>query len=179
MKPNFEYFYSVFATSPLWVTLALVYVALGVILFLRDSRERVQFSVLLGEPILLTVVLVVAYDLLQRGAYPPEWMESEMAQTCISGVCVTAGLMWWAFTLPEQRAVVYHRIVVAPLLIYACVMLLPVIFFSDKYPDKMAEAVIAVAFWLVLVILDLKAGRFSQRNRGDETAPRIVSPRVD
>jgi hypothetical protein len=140
-------------------------VTMGMIFILRDRCEglfyNTSYSAMLGDGALVVVVLMAA-EIVKRGSLP-EWLPRGGYHLVAAGVGVAIGLVWFGIDLPRQWGDRYHHIIIAPLLVYLSMTLLPVIVKNGTKIEKIAT-ICLIAIWAVLVIYDAKVGRLDQRN---------------
>ena len=168
MKKNEEYEYVgsyLLGELPIWATAFLLFMAtFGVVFILRDRCEGVyyntSYSATLGDGALFAIV-IMAVEILKRRE--KNWLPGPPYHIVGACVAVIFGLIWWVFDRPEQRADIYHHLVIAPLLCYLGITLLPVIIKDGR----MAEVVVAaclILVWAGLCVYDAKTDRLSQRS---------------
>ena len=170
--------YWVLTVLPIWVTALTLYsIKLGAIFILRDRYEglyyQVSYSAQLGDGALIAMVLMAAGILQRGGLFPPSgWFH--IGALALGAVI---GVGWWLIDaldglhLPIDQQVrhemqwgdVYHHLVIAPLLVYLFVTLLPVIYKNGTSVEKIAT-VCMILFWVSLCIYDARNGRLDQRN---------------
>ena len=155
------------STLPIWATAFLLYiVTLGMIFVLRDRFEglfyNTSYSAMLGDGALLAVVLMGG-GILQRYAFLPEFFQTGRFHIEAILVAVAVGVTWWSMDHPQQWADVYHHIVIAPIIIYFGITLIPVIYYHGTKTEKIAVFCLVV-IWAVLVVYDAKTKRLAQRS---------------
>jgi len=152
---------------PIWATALIMYVLVqGVLFVLRDKCEglyyNTSYSAVLGDGALV-VVLLMAAAILQRGSAMPEWLQNRNYHigALLSGLML--GVVWLIRDYPEQWGDRYHHLVIAPLLCYFGITLVPVIFKNGTKVEIVAT-ICLVAVWAVLCVYDAKTDRLNQRN---------------
>ncbi|HTE48986.1 MAG TPA: hypothetical protein VK675_03710 [Candidatus Paceibacterota bacterium] len=155
--------YWVLTKLPIWATAILLYiVTIGAIFILRDCCEglfyNTSYSAMLGDGALMVVVLMAA-EILKRRALTPE---SGWFHIVASALGVILGVVWWALDLPEQWGDRYHHLVIAPLLCYLFITLLPVIYKNGTEAEIIATLALTVV-WALLCVYDVKTDRLNQR----------------
>lgn len=121
---------------------------------------------MIGDGALIVAVLMAA-EILKRGGTMPEWLQDSKYHIGAGFVGIIFGVVWLKFDRPQQWADRYHHAVIAPLLLYLVITLLPVIFTNGNKNEKFAT-VFFVVLWVVLVFYDgawfsLRRSRLSQR----------------
>jgi hypothetical protein len=159
--------YWVLVNLPIWATAIILYmITLGAIFVLRDKFEglfyNTSYSAMLGDGALLVVVLMAA-EILKRGVLLPEWAQGTKFHWVAVCLGVVLGIVWYTMDDPVQWADSYHHLVIAPLLCYLGITLLPVIFRNGTRVEVISTLVL-VALWATLVVYDSKTGRLDQRN---------------
>lgn len=163
--------YWLFSTLPIWATALLLYIiTMGAIFILRDRYEglfyNTSWSAMIGDGALIVVVLMAA-EILQRDALflmlSPWWTKVQNGglHLCAAGVSVMLGVIWWAIDRPKWPADKYHHLVIAPLLVYLGITLLPVIFYFGTKVECIAT-ICLIALWVGLVVYDMVTGRLNQ-----------------
>ena len=158
--------YWILTTLPIWATAFLLYVAtLGVLFILRDRCEglyyQTSYSAQLGDGGLIVIVLMVA-DILKRGMSLPAWLQSNAYQFAAIIVGVALGAVWFYLESPKQWGDRYHHFVIAPLLCYLVITLVPIICLHGS-GFEMVSTVFLITLWAALCVYDSKTRRLNQR----------------
>ncbi len=153
--------------SPIWMTAFVLYIGtIGVLFVLRDKCEglyyQTSYSAQLGDGGLIVIVLMVA-EILKQGASMPTWLQSNWYHAMAIVVAVALGLVWVFRGHPKEWADYYHHLVIAPLLCYFGVTLVPVIYLNGTRGEK-ESTILLVLFWALLCWYDATAHRLDQRN---------------
>lgn len=154
---------------PTWATVLILFmVTIGVIFILRDRCEglfyNTSYSAMIGDGTLLVVVLIAA-EILKRGILPlksPEWMSLTEFHIFAGIVGAVLGFAWLELDQPKQWGDRYHHLVIAPLLCYLLLTLLPVIF-KNGTSVEITATICLIALWAVLFVYDAKTKRLDQR----------------
>jgi len=170
MSTNYVGIYRILEAWPIWAVALLLYtVTLGMIFILRDKCEGVfyntSYSAMLGDGALIVAVLLAA-EILKRGGVLPGWMQLKWLHWVAFLCGVLLGVVWCVVDLPEQWADAYHHIMIAPLLVYLGITLLPVIWVLGTHAEKLAT-LFMVLLWATLVVYDAKTERLNQRKYRD------------
>ena len=160
--------YYVLYTLPIWATALILYVVtLGVLFVLRDRCEglfyNTSYSAMIGDGALLVVVLMAAGILQRGGILLPEWIKREQffhVAAAAIGICL--GVIWLTLDKPKQWGDRYHHAVIAPLLCYLGITLVPVIYLNGTLAEW-NSMIGLVLVWIVLVIYDARTHRLDQR----------------
>lgn len=155
--------------SPMWLT-ALVLWHPGIVMYLmRDKREglgyQVAYSAKIGDGCIAIAVLVAATVLQRPGAYIPSSFLTLEYQFIVLGVLVFIGWAFQYFTSEMRSAKMadaYHDIVIAPVIVFLAITLLPVVWYSAT-TWEIVVVTMAVLVWGWLVIYDFQNGRINQR----------------
>ena len=171
--------YALFA-FPVWVTALVLYtVTMGAIFVLRDRYEgffyNTSYSAMLGDGALMIIVLMAA-GILQRGEGIPWWCAEGRYHVVSLASGAFVGFIWWFTERPGQWGDIYHHLVIAPLLTYLGMTLVPVIAGGGTWTEKVS-AVGLVLLWAVLVVFDAKQRRLNQRRWLQEECRVIVRSR--
>ena len=163
---NYTYIYWLLNTLPIWATALILYmVTMGMIFFLRDRYEglfyNTSYSAMLGDGALIVAVLM-ATEMLKRGASLPYWAQAGGYQFVVGVIGLALGLVWYTLDAPEQWGDCYHHIVIAPMLCYLGITLLPVVAVNGNIWEYCAT-IFLIATWLALVIFDASQDRLNQR----------------
>lgn len=164
--------YYVLTKLPIWATAMILYFAtLGIIHIGRDYFEglpyQVAYSAQFGDAALFGVVLLAAGILQQHtgSIIIPQWLESSTVHMATLAASLALGVLVSVLTLKTrsgQAMDVYHDVVIAPIIVYLAITLLPVIYFNGTRIEKVTT-VCFILFWLALVVFDIKAERMNQR----------------
>ena len=152
---------------PIWMTALIMYMLTqGMLFVLRDYCEGVyyntSYSAVLGDGALVCIVLMAA-GILQRGAPLYEWLGNGYCHFLAISAGMSFGVGWYILDQPKQWGDRYHHLVVASLLTYLGITLVPVIFKNGT--DSEWIAVIGlVLIWVVSVVYDSTTKRLDQRN---------------
>ena len=167
--------YRLLERTPIWLT-ALIFFAIsfGAINELRDQLEGLPYQVarsaIYGDAGLFIGVLI-AQTIIKRRAQGhfiilSRRLDSWRTQAVIIVACFWLGFMADILTLKSrsgQVADVYHDVVLAPVILFLVIMLLPVIFKNGRQHEKAAIVLIA-AFYFGMVGLDISQSRLDQRS---------------
>ena len=131
MKRNLVGSHRVLTWLPLWLTMWILFMStIGMMFLSRDMSEglfyNTSYSAMLGDGALLAAVLMAA-EMLRKGVLPPLWSRGRRFHFGAVVVAVLFGFMWWAHDRPQQWADCYHHLVIAPLIAYLAITLLPII----------------------------------------------------
>lgn len=134
---------------------------------LRDRCEglyyNTSYSAVVGDGGLIVVALLVA-GIVQRGPFfLPGLVHSVEYQDCAIAIATLLGLVWFQLDHPQQWADRYHHLVIAPLLCYLGLTLVPIIYLNGTLPEKVST-VLLVLLWAGLVVYDTLTHRLDQRN---------------
>jgi hypothetical protein len=156
----------ILAALPIWATAMLLYIiTMGVLFVLRDRSEgffyNTSYSAMLGDAGLLAVVLMAA-GVLQRGGQPPSWLQDGGYQAFAGLAGLVFGVVWLVLDFPRQWGDRYHHMVIAPLLCYLGITLLPVIF-KNGTKTEIASTISMIALFAGLVVYDARTKRLDQR----------------
>lgn len=162
--------HEILSTFPLWGTVLILYLFTdGVMHFGRDLFEglgyQIAYSAKFGDVALFGCVFIAATILQRGGPVLPGWMMDNNHQIAVLIVCLAAGVAV-TFTTLSSRAGrimdIYHDIVIAPLVLFFAIMLLPVIYLGGTLIEKF-WTVLLIMFWVLLVVIDIKTNRMNQR----------------
>jgi hypothetical protein len=154
---------------PIWVT-ALVFIIITFVTMMvgRDVLEgmpyQVSYSALIGDIGLFVVVLIAAGILQRQGTVVPEWLHGR-AQLLVLAVSIPVGVTVFSKTFISREAEwmdFYHDVVIAPLILYLAVTLLPIIYLNGT-PTEQRATIALVAIWAALVAFDIGYDRMNQR----------------
>ena len=142
----------------------LYFLTLGMIFLLRDKKEglyyNTSYSAMIGDGALLSIA-VSAISMLKAGGHQPEWLTPQLQfMAFLVSACV--GLMWFLRDRPKYPADCFHHLVIAPLLLFLLITLVPVIIKNGTWGDIITMPCF-VAIWAGLVRFDAKNGRLEQR----------------
>jgi hypothetical protein len=163
--------YYVLATLPVWATAAILFaITMATILVGRDVLEglpyNVAYSAIIGDAGLLIGVLIAA-TILQWGIVDvPQWLHSGTTHVLILFVLALGGTAVCLLTLGSrsgQAMDIYHDTVIAPLILYLAITLVPVIYYNGTKTEKLSVLVCFV-LWASLVVFDIKYKRMDQRS---------------
>ena len=152
---------------PIWASsLILLGVTLGVVHLLRSFFEGLSYQVAHSAEygaVLLVGAVGVAARILQRGAALSWWLISGDFHALTAVISVIFGVSWWSIARPPHWGDIYFGLVIAPLLLYLALTLLPVIFFNGKRKEIYWVVCLALV-QISLVVFDVKHGRWDQGN---------------
>ena len=171
MNTSYVGIHAFLTRTPLWVTVLILYLMTdGAMHIGREYFEglayQVAYSAKFGDAALLGVVFI-ATTILQRGnvvlpkLLTKVWMHRAIV---LVGICLGSAVSW--LTLPARSGQImdiYHDVVIAPMILYFAVTLLPVIYLAGKRAEKVST-VCFILFWLALVVYDTGSNRMNQRN---------------
>lgn len=161
----------ILATLPIWATAAILFaVTMAAILIGRDVFEglpyNVAYSAVIGDAGLVISILIAA-TILQRGViYLPVWLQDGTFHGMIMLTCVVLCGSICALTLGSrsgQLMDIYHDVVIAPLILYCGITLVPVVYYNGTGVENGA-LICFVCLWLGLVFFDYKCKRMDQRS---------------
>ncbi len=166
MKKNLVGSHKFLEWMPVWGTAFILYmVTIGMIFLLRDLFEglfyNTSYSSMLGDGALCAVVLMSA-EMLKRGESPPQWTQSLKFHVGAAIVAVLFGFTWWSLDHPKQLGDIYHHLVIAPLLFYFALTLLPLILGRGTTREVVATFAM-ILIWASLVVYDGFSQRLHQR----------------
>jgi hypothetical protein len=162
----------ILASMPLWATVTILWsITDGVMHLGRDCFEglgyQVAYSAKFGDVALFGAVFI-AITILQRGTVIlPEWMESPNLQLSLYFAFIGLGVAVFSLTYDTRSAELmdlYHDMIIAPLVLFFAVTLLPVIYYGGTAVEKF-WTVCFISIWVILVIVDIKTDRMNQRRR--------------
>ena len=165
---NLHGVYGVLVILPIWATALILYIVTqGVLFILRDRREglyyNTSYSAILGDGALIVVVLMAA-EILQRGGTSlPTWGQSGHFHLLAIIAAIFVGVFWFMVDVPEQWGDRYHHLVIAPLLCYLGITLIPMVYLNGSNFEVVATACL-ILLWAGLVVYDAKTHRLDQRN---------------
>jgi len=160
----------ILSVLPIWATAAILFtITLAAILVGRDYFEglpyNVAYSAVIGDAGLVIGVLIAA-TILQRGEpYVPEWLQSGTVHGVILLASVVLSVTICVLTLGSRSGQVmdiYHDVVIAPLILYFAITLVPVIYYNGTKAEKTA-LLCFIVLWAALVAFDIKYERMDQR----------------
>ncbi|KKU81259.1 MAG: hypothetical protein UY07_C0022G0024 [Parcubacteria group bacterium GW2011_GWA1_47_8] len=162
--------YYVLANLPIWATaMFLFFGTLGVIHVGRDYFEglpyQVSYSAQFGDAMLFGAVLIAVGILHRGGSVVPEWLQSNNAHVAILVTCFAFGVIVSILTIKGRSGKamdVYHDVIIAPLILYLAITLLPLIWLNGT-KTEMVSTTWFIIIWGLLVIFDIKANRMNQR----------------
>jgi len=155
---------------PIWATAAILFTfTLAAILIGRDILEglpyNVAYSAVVGDAGLVISVLIAAGILQRRGLWLSVWPQTGIGHALIMFGSVMLGIIICVLTLGSRSGQVmdiYHDVIIAPLILYLAITLVPVIYYNGTRVEKMA-VIGFVVLWLALVGFDVKYKRMDQR----------------
>ena len=173
---NYIWIYRVLDILPFSVTVLILYlITMVAVFYLRDKHEGVFYNTSWGTMVgcgTLLSIVVMAAEILQRGAFLPSWLEDKWFYhlgVIILGFFI-GSVMWWRDVRLADEVndlihwgEVYHHLVIVPLVCYLSVTLLPVIYLAGESIEKMF-ALCFILSWLFLVVYDFRSGRINQRS---------------
>ena len=170
MPQEYVGIYYVLANLPIWATALILYFGtLGAIHVGRDYFEglpyQVSYSAQLGDVALFIVVLIAAGILQRSSAEIPLWLQMPEAHGAILVGSFLIGIIVCVVTLKSRSGHymdIYHDVVIAPVILYLAITLLPVIFLSGTAGEIDATINLAL-FWSCLVVFDIRNNRMDQR----------------
>lgn len=158
---------------PIWATALILYAMTDGVMYLgRDLLEgigyQIAYSAKFGDAALIGVVFI-ASTVIQRGlsfsTMFPSWFLGRRFHLAVWFFSVVLGAIVCAQTLEArsgQAMDIYHDVVIAPMILYFAVTLLPVIYIGGRRTEKMAT-VLFILFWMSLVAFDVIHNRINQR----------------
>lgn len=164
--------YWLLANAPVWATALVLYMGtMGVLFAGRNRLEgmpyQVSYSAQLGDGALFVIVLLAA-GILQRGGAVPHWLGQldGSEHIVLMAVCMMLGVLV-SFATHKSRSGqatdVYHDVVIAPVILYFAITLVPVVWTSGNDIEWVAMVELA-GLWLVFVIKDSREKRLDQRS---------------
>jgi hypothetical protein len=159
--------YYLLSVLPIWAMYLIMFiVVLGVLFILRDKYEglyyNTSYSAVLGDGALVAVVLMAA-GILQRGwVLLPTWAQGGYFHSLALVAGVILGIFWVMIDDPKQWGDKYHHLVIAPLLCYLGITLLPLIYMNGKWWEKVTT-ICLIFLWAGLVVYDIETNRLVQR----------------
>lgn len=170
MNQHFVGIHAFLVWCPLWATVLILYAITELVMHTgRDLFEglgyQVAYSAKVGDAALFGVVFIVA-TILQRGNIVlPGWlMETHVHLLLVVGCCLL-GYVVNRMTLESrlgQAMDTYHDLVIAPMILYFAITLLPVIWLGGTTTER-AATICFVLIWVALVVYDIKSDRMNQR----------------
>ncbi len=160
--------YSILSVTPIWALFGILFaLTFGAIFVGRHIFEgvpyQVSYSAQVGDAALLMAVLIAA-TILQRGnAVIPAW--APRLSVVIAGIALFIGIVVCVSTLTSRGGKlmdIYHDVVIAPIVMYFAITLLPVIYQNGTALEQGATW-FAIAFWMICVIYDVHDDRMNQR----------------
>ncbi|MFZ1019523.1 MAG: hypothetical protein WAN61_00830 [Minisyncoccia bacterium] len=163
--------YYVLATLPIWATAAILFtITMAAILVGRDIFEglpyNVAYSAVIGDAGLVIGILIAATILQRGGTYIPQTLQSGTMQFFLLVCCFVLGITACSLTLGSrsgQLMDIYHDVVIAPMILFLAVTLVPVIYYNGNETEKTA-LLCFVVLWAGLVAFDIKYKRMDQRS---------------
>ena len=148
--------YWVLALLPIWATaLILYFLVVGVLFILRDRCEglyyNTSYSSVLGDGALLGVVLIGA-DILQCFERVPDFTDGWF-HILVGVFSIAFGCLWLDRDKPKQWGDRYHHMVIAPMLAYLLITIVPVIFLNGTGIEVIAT-ICLLLFWVDWVLFD-------------------------
>ena len=155
---------------PIALTVGILIALLQGIYLGRDKDEGLPYNVALSSYIgeyALIVVSIVAMGILRdgRASKIPGWLQNDQAHVIILVGSVFIGVVASVTTLRSrwgQATDIYHDVIVAPVLLYLMVTLLPVIELNGTDGEFWATFCL-VMLWVYTVAFDVKHDRMKQR----------------
>lgn len=159
--------YYVLTMLPIWATALIMYMlTIGVLFILRDIFEglfyNTSYSAMLGDGALVVVGLMTAGILQRGGVSLPTWAQGILFHQFSFFAAGLLGFVWSLLDQPKQWGDRYHHAVIAPLLCYLGLTLLPVIFWNGTRIEITAT-VLLILLWAGLVVYDAVTRRLNQR----------------
>lgn len=176
MGTNSVGIYRILAILPIWATVMILYLVTDGAMYLgRDIFEglgyQVAYSAKFGDTMLFGVVFIAATIIKREEPYLRSWffwvpwlMNGWFHLLVLIG-CVALGLTVSVLTLATrsgQMMDVYHDVVIAPMILYFAIALLPLTYYAGTKIEK-RWTFFFILIWLVLVIFDIKYDRMNQR----------------
>jgi hypothetical protein len=170
MNTSYVGIHALLVSLPLWATVLILYTITDCVMHLgRDRLEglgyQVAYSAKFGDVALFGAVFI-AVTILQRGEVALSgWMMAEDFQLATFFGCMALGFAVSFFTLKSRSGQwmdFYHDAVIAPMVLFFAIMLLPVIYLGGTVIEKF-WTVSFIVFWVILVGVDIKLDRMNQR----------------
>ena len=155
---------------PVWATAGIMIGILMTVLVGRSLTEglmyNIAYSSMVGDAALMIAVLIGA-TILQRYTkqFVYTWPRRRINHIEIMVYCISFGVITNALTLKSRSGQVmdtYHDLIIAPILLYLAIILIPTIFRSGNRVEKLVVSGL-VLVWLALVGVDIKQDRMNQR----------------
>jgi hypothetical protein len=163
--------YAFLVWCPVWAVALILYAITDCAVHIfRDWREglgyQVAYSAKVGDAGLIGAVLIAATILTRGNLVLPSWLVNTGIQLAVLlPACFLLGFVVNVLTLKSRSgrmADVYHDVVIAPLMLFFAVTLLPVIYLGGTAIEQ-TSVVCLVLLWAVLVAYDIFADRMNQR----------------
>lgn len=167
---NFVGIHLILASLPLWATVIILWsITDGIMHFGRDRLEgigyQIAFSAKYGDVGLFGAVFIAA-TILQRGTIIlPGWMMNSNQQLSLFVILVFVGAVGSFLTMKSRSGEimdVYHDFIIAPMILFFAIMLLPVIYLGGTAVEKF-WTVCFIFIWVICVAIDVKCDRMNQR----------------
>lgn len=153
----------------------LCFVTDGAMYLGRDIFEglgyQVAYSAKFGDAMLFGVVFIAATIIKREEPYLRSWffwtpwlMKGWFHLLVLLG-SVALGITVSVLTLASrsgQMMDVYHDVVIAPMILYFAIALLPLIYYAGTKTEK-RWTICFILIWLALVVFDIKYDRMNQR----------------
>ena len=164
--------YHVLSVSPIWATFVILFGLFSAIFIGRDFLEglpyQVAYSASIGEGLCFIAMVLIVVTILQRGRWDyiriPKWLQNNITHGEIllmsMAICTIVSVLTIESRLGDWMDA-YHDLVVAPLILYFGVTLLPVIK-SNGTPAEKKATCFFIALWIGCFIFDLAFGRINQ-----------------
>lgn len=161
--------YYLLATTPWWQTaLFLLVFTIGILYpgrWMFEGRAyNVAFSSNYGD-IALTIIVVIGVVILQQGVSLPSFVRTPNFHVAVGAIAFMIGCALVAKKVIYEEGQImdiYHDIVIVPLFLYLLGILAPVIYFGGTAAEK-TFALVLLALWATLVIVDIQTERMDQR----------------
>ncbi len=160
----------VLSALPIWATAAIIFaITLTVIFIGREILEgipyNIAYSAVIGDVGLTIGVLIGATILHREGVHIPQWLQNIFIHLTILLGSVLFGIIICESTLDSRSGQVmdiYHDVIIAPLLLYLAITLLPIIFINSTRVE-IISTLCFILLWIALVVFDIRYGRINQR----------------
>ena len=162
--------YDFLTNTPIWALFAILFaLTYGAIFVGRHLLEgvpyQVSYSAFIGDAGLLVAVLIAATVLQRSHAIIPDLLTAGWVHFEIYFGALVFGVIICVTTLKSRDGKlmdIYHDIVIAPVVFYFALALLPVIYWGGNQFEKGSTS-FAIVLWLACVYYDAKFDRMNQR----------------
>jgi hypothetical protein len=160
----------VLTVLPIWATAGIMMAVVMLSLhFGRDYFEglpyNVAYSSAIGDAGLIVVTLIAATILQKGGVHIPEWLRDVMVHATILLAVGGLSVIVCVITLGSrsgQSMDIYHDVVIAPLLAYLMITLVPIIWLNGT-SIEIVSTFLLIILWAAFVFGDICDERMSQR----------------